>query len=165
MISNRPGPSTTKSVALYWVILRSKVFFFFFASVKTNSRQQFLSQIRNPFDITTRSNSNSSTRPTHLIAERVPPDDNGLGPPWHDPRYAFENNGFAKYGAVKDITDCAIGRPPHLFKLKLFDAPLIGGNGRTLDANIVLFNCLSRFNCYAVVGLPWAKRMYNYAEN
>ena len=64
--------------------------------------------------------------------------DNGFYPPAHKPGYIFPDNSFPEDRATQDISDGAIWRFPHLFQLELLHSLLIGGDGGTLDANVVL---------------------------
>ena len=47
----------------------------------------------------------------------------------------------------------AIGRSPHLLQLEFFYALLVWRDGRALDADIVLENCLGRLDRYLIIGL------------
>jgi hypothetical protein len=51
------------------------------------------------------------------------------------------------------ISDGAIGRQPHLLELELFDSLLVGRNGRALDTDRVLLDCLGGIKRDLVVGL------------
>jgi hypothetical protein len=82
-----------------------------------------------------------------LISVGVTTDDDGLGPAGDKARYVSADNGLTEYGTVKDVTDSSVGGLPHLLKVELLDTVLIGGNGSTLDTNLVLFDGVGRLNC------------------
>lgn len=75
---------------------------------------------------------------TYLIPVRMTTYDDGLHPPAHKPGDVFADDSFPEDSAAQNISDGAIGRLPHLFQLELLNPLLIGGDGGTLDANIVL---------------------------
>ena len=66
--------------------------------------------------------------------------DNGFYPSAHKPGYIFPDNSFPEDSATQDISDGAIWRFPHLFQLELLHSLLIGGDGGTLDTNVVPLN-------------------------
>lgn len=64
--------------------------------------------------------------------------DDGFHPSSHKPGDVFTDNSFSEDSATQNISDGAIRRLPHLFQLELFHSLLIGGDGSTLDAHVVL---------------------------
>ena len=64
--------------------------------------------------------------------------DNGFYPSAHKLGYIFPDNSFPEDSATQNISDGAIWRFLHLFQLQLLHSLLIGGDGGTLDTNVVL---------------------------
>lgn len=64
--------------------------------------------------------------------------DDGLYPPAHEPGDIFADNSFPEDSATQNISDGAIRWLPHLFQLELLNPLLIGGDGGTLDTDVVL---------------------------
>ncbi len=87
-----------------------------------------------------------------LIAERVTADDDGLGPARHQTRYVRDDDGRAEDGAAEDVTDGAVGRPPHLLQTEFLDTRFVGGDGGALDADVVLLDGVRRVDRHLVVG-------------
>jgi hypothetical protein len=117
----------------------------------------------------------------------VAADDDGVDPSWDGSRNALKDDWLAEDGATEDVADLrehegkprqgertegqirgrrkpgtygAIGRTPHLLQLELFHAILIRCDGRALDADVVLENCLGRIDRYLIISLgTWARRI------
>ncbi len=64
-----------------------------------------------------------------------------------------EDDRLTEDGAAQDVTNGAVRAPPHLLELELLHARLVGGNGRALDADLVLEDGLCRINRDLVVRL------------
>src|SRR5262249_22672546 len=63
----------------------------------------------------------------------------------HDDRLAEDH-------ATKDVTDGAVGRPPHLLQPELDHPGLVRGDGRALDADAVPLNGVGRVDGHLVPG-------------
>jgi hypothetical protein len=79
-------------------------------------------------------------------------DNDWLGPAWNEARNIRANNWLSEDSTVQNITNSSIWRLPHLFKLELNNTFLIRSNGSTLDANLVLLDCVGRLNGDLVIG-------------
>lgn len=87
----------------------------------------------------------------YLIAMGMPANDNGLDPARHQAGNVLADDGFPEHCASEDVTDGAIGRSPHLLKLEFLHTLLIWCDGGTLDANVVLSDCLGGFYRHLVI--------------
>lgn len=56
---------------------------------------------------------------SHLVAERVPPDGDGLRPAWNQPGNVLADDGLTEDRAPQDVPDGAVGALPHLLQLEL----------------------------------------------
>ena len=88
-----------------------------------------------------------------LVAVGVAADHERLGPAGHQARHVLADDGLAEDHAAQDVADGAVGRLPHLLELELFDARLIGRDGRALDGDAVLLGGVGRIDRDLVVGL------------
>jgi hypothetical protein len=61
------------------------------------------------------------------------------------------------FDAGRGETDCAVWTLPHLLKFEFLDTRLIGRDGRTFDADLVLLDRFCSLDCYAIVCLPFAQ--------
>ena len=52
-------------------------------------------------------------------------------------------------------TDRAVWTPPHLLEFEFLDTRLIGGDGRTLDADLVLLDRLCSVDSHGIIGLTF----------
>ena len=82
----------------------------------------------------------------------VTSNNNGFGPAGYQARDICADNGLTEDGTIQDVTDGAIGRFPHLLKLELLDTLLVGGDGGTLDAHLVLLDGIGRLYSDLVLG-------------
>lgn len=78
---------------------------------------------------------------------------NGILPAGDGLGDAVKDDGFTEDGAAEDVTDGAVRTSPHLLKLELLHARLVGGDRRALDADLVLEDGLCRINRDLVVRL------------
>src|SRR6185503_3636261 len=74
-------------------------------------------------------------------------------PVWYQPRHICHHDRFAENGTVQNITDGAVRRFPHLFKVKFFYAFFVGCNGGALYSHAVLFYSIGRINGYLVISI------------
>ena len=74
-------------------------------------------------------------------------------PSWYWPRDAVEDDGLTEDGSTQDVADGAVGALPHLLEFELLHPGLVGGDCRTLNADLVLQNCFCRFDSNFVVSL------------
>lgn len=81
----------------------------------------------------------------------VPADDNRLNPAWNQAGNVFADNSFSEHSATKDVPDCPVRRSPHLLKLELLHAVLVGRDGGALDADVVASHCLCGVYCHLVI--------------
>lgn len=81
----------------------------------------------------------------------VPADDDGLGPAWHQTGNVLADDSLPEHGASEDITDGAVGRSPHLFKLELLHTLLVWCDGGTLDTHVVFLDRLGCLNRHLVI--------------
>jgi hypothetical protein len=88
-----------------------------------------------------------------LVTKGVPSDANRLGPPWHGLGDTVEHDWLAEDGSAEDVSDCSVGREPHLFEVEFLDSGLVWGDGCALDADLVLLDCLCCFDSDLVIGL------------
>src|SRR6185437_3148116 len=88
-----------------------------------------------------------------LVAVRVPADDDRLGPAWHEPRRAGQDDGLAEHHAAKDVADGPVRRPPHLLQPELADPGLVRGDRGALDPDAVALDGVRRVHRHLVVGL------------
>ncbi len=61
------------------------------------------------------------------------------------------DDGLPEHCSSEDVPDGPVGRPPHLLELELLDPGLVGGDGRALDAHVVLLDRLCAVNSHLVV--------------
>lgn len=88
-----------------------------------------------------------------LITVSVSTNDDWVGPAWNKSWDVFNDDGFSENSSIKDISDCSVGRFPHLLKLELFNSFLIRCNCSTFDTYFVLFDSLCWINGNLVVSL------------
>jgi phosphoribosylaminoimidazole (AIR) synthetase len=62
-----------------------------------------------------------------LISMGMTANHNGLSPARDEARDVFDENGLTENNAAKQVSDCAVGRFPHLFQAEFFDARFIAG--------------------------------------
>ncbi len=86
-----------------------------------------------------------------LVTEGMATNHNGLGPARDETRNVLHHNGLTEDGTTKNVADSAVGGEPHLLEVELLHAILIGGNGGTLDTNVVLLDGLSSLNGNLVI--------------
>ena len=79
---------------------------------------------------------------TILIAERVAANDDRLSPPWNQSRDVLDQDRLSEHSAVQLVSDCAIGRLPHLLEVEFLDADFIRGDGGALNAYLAHFDCI-----------------------
>lgn len=82
----------------------------------------------------------------------VPADNYRLDPAWNQAGNVFADNSLSEHSATQDISDCSVGRAPHLLEFELLHALLIRSDGGTLDTNVVAPHCLCSLYCYLVIG-------------
>ena len=88
-----------------------------------------------------------------LVAVGVAADHERLGPARHQARHVLADDGLAEDDAAQDVADGAVGALPHLLEVELFDARLVGRDGRALDGDAVLLGGVGRVDGDLVVGL------------
>lgn len=88
---------------------------------------------------------------THLIPISVTANDNGFHPSRHQPGNVLADNGLSEDSATEDVSNCAIGRLPHLLQLELLHSLLIWCDGCTLYANVVFLYGFSSFHGYFII--------------
>ena len=81
------------------------------------------------------------------------PDDNRVLPARDRPGDALQDDGLTEDRAAEDIADRAVRALPHLLQLELLNTSLVGGNGGTLDSDLVLDDSLGGIDGHLVVGL------------
>ena len=72
-----------------------------------------------------------------LVAERMPADDDRLGPTGYQTRDVGDDDRRAEDCAAQDVSDGAVGRQPHLLEVELLDPGLVRSDGGALDADMV----------------------------
>lgn len=87
----------------------------------------------------------------YLVSMGVPAYDDGFGPAWHQARDVLTDDGLSEHRASQDVTDGAVGRPPHLLQLELLHALLVRRDGGALDAHIVALHGLRSLHRHLVV--------------
>lgn len=87
----------------------------------------------------------------YLVPVGVPADDDGLGPARHQAGDVLADDGLPEHGASQDVTDGAVGRPPHLLEVELLHAFLVRRDGGTLDAHAVFLHRFGRLHGDLVV--------------
>lgn len=92
-----------------------------------------------------------STEVTHLIPISVTANDNGFHPSRHQPGNVLADNSLPEDSATQDVSNCPIGRLPHLLQLELLHSFLIRSDGCTLYANVVFFYGFSSFHSYFII--------------
>ena len=90
---------------------------------------------------------------THLITERVPPDDDRVLPPGHGPGNPLQDDRLAENGPAEDVANGPVRALPHLLQLELLHARLVGSDRRAFDADAVLLNRLCGLDGDLVIGL------------
>jgi hypothetical protein len=55
-------------------------------------------------------------------------------------------------GAAQNVADGAVGGLPHLFEAEFLDSCLIGGDGRALDADMMLLNGVGGIDGHLIIG-------------
>ena len=80
-----------------------------------------------------------------LISKGMSADNDGLLPARNQSWDVLDDDRLAEDGAVKDVTDGAIGTLPHFLEFELFDACFIRSDGGALDANFALLDCFGSF--------------------
>ena len=90
---------------------------------------------------------------THLVAEGVSADDDGVHPSWDGLRDFRKDDRLAEYGTAEDVTYRPVRTPPHFLQVELLDTGLVRGNGSTFDSNLVFENGVGSVNGDLVVGL------------
>lgn len=88
---------------------------------------------------------------THLIPISVTANDNGFHPSRHQPGNVLADNSFPEDSATEDVSNCPIGRLPHLLQLELFHSLLIRSDGCTLYANVVFLYGFSSFHGHFII--------------
>ena len=83
----------------------------------------------------------------------VPSNYNWLHPPWNQSWNIFYNYWFSENSPIQNISDCAVGRFPHLLKFKFFYSVFVGSDGSTLDTNFAFLNSFSSVNCDLIFSL------------
>lgn len=86
-----------------------------------------------------------------LITESVSSDNNWLSPAWNATGDVGDHNRFSEDSAIEDVSDGAVGAPPHLLEVKLFDTAFIGGDGGALYGNLVFLGGISRVDCDLII--------------
>ena len=81
-----------------------------------------------------------------LITKGVSAYYDGFGPAWHEARDVFNDDWLSKDCATDDVSDGAVGRPPHLLEVELSDASLVRRNRRALNANFAGLDGLRSVN-------------------
>ena len=76
----------------------------------------------------------------------------GCGPAGHQARHVVADDGLAEDDAAQDVADGAVGALPHLLEAELFDARLVGRDGRALDADAVLLDGVGGVDGDLIVG-------------
>lgn len=76
----------------------------------------------------------------------VTADDNGLGPTWNETGHVCADDGLTEDGTIEDVSDGSIGALPHLLEVELLDTVLIGGDGGTLDSDLVQLDGVGGLN-------------------
>ena len=87
-----------------------------------------------------------------LVAEGVAADHDGLGPVGDEPGDVVDDDRLAEDDAAEDVADRPVRGLPHLLEAELLDARLIGGDGRALDADSVLFDGVGGVDGHLVIG-------------
>lgn len=77
--------------------------------------------------------------------------DNGFHPSRHQPGNVLADNSFPEDSATEDVSNCPIGRLPHLLQLELLHSLLIRSYGCTLYANVVFLYGFSSFHSYFII--------------
>ena len=86
-----------------------------------------------------------------LVTESVSADDDWLCPSWHKSRDARDNDGLTEDGSVKDVSNRAVWRSPHLLESKFLNAFLVWGDRGALDSDLVLLDSVGTINGDLVV--------------
>ena len=88
-----------------------------------------------------------------LVTKGVTADDDRLGPAGDQARHVGHNDRLTEHRTAEDVADRTVGRAVHLLQPELFDPRLVGGDGRTLDADPELLDRVGRVDGNLVVGL------------
>jgi len=88
-----------------------------------------------------------------LITVSVTTDDDGLFPAGHKLGDVVDDDGGTEDHTIKNVTDGAVGGSPHLLEVELLNASFIRGDGRALDADVVLLDGVSAIDGNLIVGL------------
>jgi len=86
-----------------------------------------------------------------LITKSMSSNDNRLSPSWYATRNVGDDDGLSEDSAIKDVSDCTVGAPPHLLEVEFLDTALVGGDGGALDGDLVLLGCVGGINCDLIV--------------
>lgn len=92
-----------------------------------------------------------NTEVTHLISISMTANDNGFDPSRHQPGNVLADNSLSEDSATQDVSNCAIGRLPHLLQLELLHSLLIRSDGCTLYANVIFLYGFSSFHSYFII--------------
>lgn len=79
--------------------------------------------------------------------------DDGLGPTRNKSGNVLDDDGFSEHCSIEDVSDCSVGRLPHLFQLEFSDSFLVRSDGGTLDTYFVLLDSMSSINGDLIVSL------------
>ncbi len=86
-----------------------------------------------------------------LVTKGVASNNDGLVPGGHETGNVLGENGLTENGATENVADGAVGGEPHLLEVELLNAGLIGGDGGTLDTDVVLLDGLGSLKGNLVV--------------
>ena len=87
-----------------------------------------------------------------LICISVSTHDNRLGPSRNESGDVGANDGLSEDSTVEDVSNCSIGRPPHLFQVEFCDSVLVGSDGCAFDTTLCFGDGICSINGDLIVG-------------
>jgi hypothetical protein len=73
-------------------------------------------------------------------------------PTRHQTWDVIDDDRLTEYSAIEDVSDGAIRRAPHRFKLEFFNASFIRCDSSAFNADVIFFNGIGCVDCDLVVG-------------